>query len=53
MYKQPQNHNAKIPSLNLPSEYKHPGTYTRKIALKYKIKEGKNDTVTQLLKFYF
>ena len=42
-YKPPQNHEAKNPPLNCPSEYKPPpGGLYLEFALKYKVKQSKN-----------
>ena len=38
----PQTRNAKNPPLNRPSKFKPPGGLYLEIALKYKIKQGKN-----------
>ena len=39
----PQNHNAKNPPLNRPSEYKPPpGGFYLEFALEYKVKQSKN-----------
>ena len=45
-YKPPKPVTQKNPPLNRPSKYKPPGACTRKIALKYKLKESKNGKFT-------
>ena len=42
----PQTGNAKNPLLNRPSKYKPLGACTRKIVLKYKVKQSKNGKFT-------
>ena len=41
-YKPPKPVTQKNPPLNRPSKYESPGAWTRKIALKYKVKQSKN-----------
>ena len=46
MYKRPKPVTQKNPPLNRPSKYKPPGACTWKIALKYKVKQGKHGKFT-------